>query len=240
MTSIAAAYGAWRFQAKAGGLVLLAALALLISPSLAPAWASAGASAGAHSTSRLLVLGDSLAAGYGLARDDGFQARLGAALAAAGHDVRLIDAAVSGDTSAGGRARLEWALAEGADAVFLELGGNDGLRGLDPRATEQNLAAILDALAARKIPVLLSGMYAPPNLGPEYGAEFRAAFDRLGARPGVIYDPFFLQGVAADRALNQQDGIHPNPAGVVKIVTRLLPLVERVIAEAQTPKAQPQ
>jgi acyl-CoA thioesterase-1 len=205
------------------GLVSLVALVLLASPSLA------------RTAPRLLVLGDSLAAGYGLARDDGFQARLSAALAAAGHNVRIIDAAVSGDTTAGGRARLEWALAEGADAVLLALGGNDGLRGLEPRVTEENLAAILDVLTARKIPVLLSGMVAPPNLGPEYGAEFFAVFDRLGARPGVIYDPFFLQGVAADPALNQPDGIHPNPAGVQKIVTRLLPLVERLLATVQPP-----
>jgi len=221
MTSIAAAYGAWRSRAKATGAVSFVALALL-------AFAAA-----AETAPRLLVLGDSLAAGYGLARDDGFQARLGAALAAAGHNVTIIDAAVSGDTTAGGRARLEWALAEGADAVFLELGGNDGLRGLDPRATEKNLAAVLDALAARKIPVLLSGMRAPPNLGPDYGAEFLAVFHRLGARPGVIFDPFFLESVVADPTLNQPDGIHPNPMGVQKIIARLLPLVERLLAEAR-------
>jgi len=180
---------------------------------------------------RILALGDSLTAGYGLAREDGFVAVLQAALRARGHDVRVIDAGVSGDTSAGGRARLDWALAEGADAAIVELGANDGLRGIDPRATEANLAAILDALAARRLPVLLSGMYAPPNLGSDYQREFRGVFDRLGTRPGVIYDPFFLEGVAADPALNQQDGIHPNPEGVRRIVARLLPLVERLIAE---------
>jgi acyl-CoA thioesterase-1 len=182
---------------------------------------------------RLLVLGDSLAAGYGLAHADGFEARLGAALAARGHQVALLDCAVSGDTTAGGRARLDWALGDGADAAIVELGGNDGLRGIDPRATEDNLAAILDALRARRIPVLLTGMLAPPNLGPEYGAAFRAAFARLGARPGVIFDPFFLEGVAGDPALNQADGIHPNPEGVRRIVARLLPLVERLLQEAQ-------
>lgn len=179
---------------------------------------------------RLLVLGDSLAAGYGLARADGFQPRLAEALRAHGHDVVMVDGAVSGDTTAGGRARLDWALADGADAAIVELGGNDGLRGLDPAATAANLTAILDALAARRIPVLLSGMLAPPNLGPEYGQEFRAVFDRLGARAGVIYDPFFLAGVARDPALNQPDGIHPNPEGVRRVVARLLPLVERLLA----------
>ncbi len=179
---------------------------------------------------RLLVLGDSLAAGYGLARQDAFQTRLAEALRAHGHDVAILDGAVSGDTTAGGRARLDWVLADGADAAIVELGGNDGLRGLDPAATEANLAAILDGLAAKRIPVLLSGMLAPPNLGPEYGREFRAVFDRLGARAGVIYDPFFLTGVARDPALSQPDGIHPNPEGVRRIVARLLPLVERLLA----------
>ncbi len=179
---------------------------------------------------RLLVLGDSLAAGYGLARPDGFQAQLVAALAAKGHQVTLVDGAVSGDTTAGGRARLDWALGDGADAAIVELGGNDGLRAIDPRATEANLAAILDALAAKRIPVLLTGMLAPPNLGPEYGAAFRDAFVRLGARPGLIFDPFFLEGVAGDRALNQADGIHPNPEGVRRIVARMVPLVEKLLA----------
>ena len=179
---------------------------------------------------RLLVLGDSLGAGYGLARDDAFQTRLAEALKAAGHDVAIVDGAVSGDTTAGGRSRLDWVLADGVDAALVELGGNDGLRGLDPAATEANLAAILDTLAARHIPVLLSGMLAPPNLGPDYGQAFRAVFDRLGARPGVIYDPFFLEGVAGDSALNQPDGIHPDPEGVRRIVARLLLLVERLLA----------
>lgn len=185
----------------------------------------------AAGTKRLLVLGDSLAAGYGLPASQGFEAQLAAALAAHGTPATIVDGAVSGDTTAGGRARLDWALADGADAALVELGGNDGLRGLDPQATAANLAAILDALAARHIPVLLSGMYAPPNLGRDYGAAFRAAFDRLGQRPGVIYDPFFLQGVAADPALNQPDGIHPNPEGVRRIVARILPAVQKLLAE---------
>ena len=180
---------------------------------------------------RLLVLGDSLGAGYGLAHADAFQSQLAAALLARGHDVAILDGAVSGDTTAGGRARLDWALADGADAAIVELGGNDGLRGIDPKDTEANLTAILDTLQARHIKVLLSGMYAPPNLGEDYGAAFRAVFARLGKRPGVLFDPFFLQGVAGDPALNQADHIHPNPEGVRRIVARLLPLVERLLGE---------
>ena len=188
-------------------------------------------SAGAASarTLKLLVLGDSLAAGYGLPHGDGFEAQLAQALKAHGRDVEIEDGAVSGDTTAGGRARLDWALGDGADAALVELGGNDGLRGLDPKETEANLGAILDALAARHIPVLLSGMYAPPNLGDDYERQFRAVFDALGKRPGVLYDPFFLQGVAADPALNQADRIHPNAEGVRRVVARLLPAVERLL-----------
>lgn len=180
---------------------------------------------------RLLILGDSLTAGYGLDAAEGFQARLAAALAARGRPVRLIDGAVSGDTSAGGLARLDWALADGADAALVELGGNDGLRGIDPAITESNLAAILDRLTARHIPVLLTGMEAPPNLGADYGARFRAVFTRLGARPGVLFDAFFLAGVAGDPDLNQPDHIHPNPRGVERIVARLTPLVEQLLSE---------
>ncbi len=176
---------------------------------------------------RILVLGDSLAAGYGLAQPDGFQAKLQAAFPG----ITLIDAAVSGDTTAGGLARLDWSLADGADAAIVELGGNDGLRGIDPRNTAANLTAILDALASRKIPVLLSGMYAPPNLGDAYQAEFRAVFDKLGARPGVIYDPFFLEGVAGDPALNQADRIHPNPEGVKRVIARISPKVVELLGK---------
>jgi acyl-CoA thioesterase-1 len=180
---------------------------------------------------RLLVLGDSLAAGYGLAAPDAFQAQLAAALRAHGHDVIILDGGVSGDTSAGGLARLDWALGDGADAAIVELGANDGLRGIDPRDTEANLTAILDTLRAKGVKVLLSGMYAPPNLGADYEAAYRAVFDRLSQRPGLLYDPFFLAGVAGDPALNQADHIHPNPQGVKIVVARLLPLVETLLAE---------
>ena len=188
---------------------------------------------------RLLVLGDSLTAGYGLPRAEGFQAQLAAALAATlgarGIAVRVIDGAVSGDTSAGGLARLDWVLADGADAAIVELGANDGLRGLDPREMERNLTAILDRLAAKKIRVLLSGMYPPSNYGPDYRREYRAVFERLGQRPGLLYDPFFLEGVATVRAFNQGDGIHPTGAGVARIVERLLPLIARLLTETRSP-----
>jgi len=183
---------------------------------------------------RLLVLGDSLSAGYGLPRQAGFQAQLRAALAARGWNVTMVDGAVSGDTSTGGRARLDWVLGERVDAAIVELGANDGLRGLDPAQMEANLTAILDRLAARGIPVLLTGMYAPPNLGPDYQAAFRAVFDRLGQRPGVLYDPFFLEGVALVDELNLPDRMHPNEAGIRRIVARILPAVERLLTTARS------
>lgn len=182
---------------------------------------------------RLLVLGDSLSAGYGLAAGDGFQARLGAALRADGFDVVVVDAAVSGDTSEGGRERLDWALGEGADAAIVELGANDGLRGLDPAAMEANLGAILDTLAARKVRVVLAGMLAAPNMGEAYGRAFREVFARLGARPGVIFEPFFLDGVAGEAGLNQADHMHPNPEGVRVVVRHVLPYVEEALRGAR-------
>jgi acyl-CoA thioesterase-1 len=185
----------------------------------------------ARAAPRLLVLGDSLTAGYGLPHADGFEVVLQQALKAAGRDVSIVDGAVSGDTTAGGRARLDWVLADGADAAIVELGANDGLRGLPPQDMEANLTAILDALAAKHIPVLLTGMYAPPNLGPDYQAAFRAVFDRLGKRPGMIYDPFFMEGVAMHPELIQADGLHPNAEGVKVEVARLLPLVEQLLSE---------
>jgi acyl-CoA thioesterase-1 len=177
---------------------------------------------------RLLILGDSLTAGYGLAAPDTFQTRLAAALHKAGYDVTLVDGAVSGDTTAGGLARLDWTIGDGA---IVALGGNDGLRGIDPKDTLANLTAILNDLRARHVKVLLSGMYAPPNLGPQYEQGFRAVFDALGRRPGILYDPFLLQGVAANPALNQADHLHPNPAGVNIEIARLLPLVEKLLDE---------
>ncbi|WP_432761290.1 arylesterase [Roseomonas alba] len=179
---------------------------------------------------RLLMLGDSITAAYGLARGQGLPARLEAALRAKGQQVRVIDAGVSGDTSAGGRARLDWAMADQPDAVIVALGGNDGLRGIEPGATRANLAAILDALKARGLPVMLAGMLAPPNLGAEYGREFAATFTRLSEEhPEIVFYPFLLDGVAGDPQLNQPDRIHPNEAGVAELVRRMLPAVESLL-----------
>lgn len=189
------------------------------------------ASAAQARTVKLLVFGDSLAAGYGLPHEQAFQAQLEDALRQDGFDIAILDGGVSGDTTAGGRARLDWALADKPDAVLVELGGNDALRGTDPTDTQANLAAILDTLQQQHIPVLLSGMVAPPNLGAAYGKQFAAVFDELGRRPGVLYDKFFLQGVAGDPALNQPDHIHPNADGVKRVVARIKPAVEKLLRE---------
>ncbi|MBX6745282.1 MAG: arylesterase [Acetobacteraceae bacterium] len=179
---------------------------------------------------RLLALGDSLTAGYGLPQGQGFVPQLQAALRAHGHDAQVLDAGVSGDTTAGGLARLDWALADQPQAAIVELGGNDGLRGLPPRETRANLDAILSRLKARGVPTLLAGMLAPPNLGADYGREFAEVFKSLARdHPEVVFYPFFLEGVAADPALNQPDGIHPNAKGVEVIVRRILPAVETLL-----------
>ena len=239
MLSIAVGYGGHAALRKASRcLAVLLALFTLPGAAPVPGPAPAPAPAPGPAPVRLLVLGDSLSAGYGLAHADGFEQQLARALAAAGHPVRIIDGAVSGDTSAGGRARLDWVLGapdatDAAQAAIVELGANDGLRGADPGQMRANLAAILDTLAARHIPVLLAGMYAPPNMGPDYERAYRAAFDDLGRRPGVIYDPFFLAGVARVPGLNQADGLHPNPDGVRRVVARLLPRVIALLARVR-------
>jgi acyl-CoA thioesterase-1 len=186
--------------------------------------------AAAQQPVRLLVIGDSLTAGFGLPPGEGFVPQLQAALEARGRSVRVIDAGVSGDTTAGGLARLDWALAEEPHAVLLELGANDGLRGLPPQQVRANLTAILDRLAARDLPVLLAGMLAPPNFGAAYGREFVAVFHDLAReRPELIFYPFFLEGVASDQTLNQPDGIHPNQQGVAEVVRRILPAVMELL-----------
>lgn len=180
----------------------------------------------------VLAFGDSLTAGYGLAAEDSFTRQLEAQLRAAGHDVAVRNAGVSGDTTAGGRARLAWTIAERPDLVLLELGANDGLRGIDPAETRRNLAAMLEELKRQQIPVLLAGMRAPPNLGRDYAQEFDGLFAALAAEYDVSYYPFFLDGVAAQPALNQADGIHPNAAGVRIIVERITPYVLRALEQS--------
>ncbi len=180
----------------------------------------------------IVALGDSLTAGYGLPQGQGFAVQLQDALRARGHDVSVIDAGVSGDTARGGLARLDWSVPVDADAVIVELGANDALRGLDPAITRQALSDIVKRLKARGHQVLLAGMRAPPNLGDEYTARFDAIYGDLAAQEKVLLYPFFLEGVAADPALNQADGIHPNADGVARIVEKILPAVEALIAQA--------
>ena len=178
---------------------------------------------------KLLVLGDSLTAGYGLPSEESFTAQLQAALKADGLNVTVVNAGVSGDTSAGGLARLDWLLADKPDVALVELGANDGLRGLDPQVTYDNLDAVLTRMGKRQVPVLLTGMYAPPNLGREYGEQFNGVFPRLAEKHGVLFYPFFLDGVAAERDLNQPDGIHPNAKGVAVLVARIMPHVKKLL-----------
>ncbi|MBL8807241.1 MAG: arylesterase [Rhodospirillales bacterium] len=199
--------------------------------SVAALWPFRGARA--QGIPRLLLLGDSLTAGYGLPANLAFPARLGAALAAAGISVEIVNAGVSGDTSAGGLARLDWAMGPKApEFAFVALGANDGLRGLDVGAMEKNLDAIVARLVARGAKVMLAGMKAPPNMGGEYAAAFAAVYPRVAQRNGAALYPFFLEGVAAVPDLNQADGIHPNPAGVEKIVSRLVPPLRAFLGKA--------
>ena len=182
---------------------------------------------------RLLVFGDSLVAGYGLPHEQGFEQQLQAALAKDGYPVIILDGGVSGDTSAGGRGRIDWALGDHPDAAIVELGANDGLRGSDPVQMQANLTAVLDTLDAHHVPTLLTGMEAPPNLGPAYGAQFRGVYTALSHRPGLLFDRFFLDGVAGDSSLNQADAIHPNPHGVMLVVARIKPAVEALLKEVK-------
>lgn len=177
----------------------------------------------------IVVLGDSLSAGYELAPDDAFPAKLEAALKAKGHDVTVVNAGVSGDTSTAGLERLDWSVGPEADAVIVELGANDMLRGLDPAVTRDALDRILARLKERNLPVLLAGMRAAPNLGHAYGEQFDPIYADLAGRYDALLYPFFLDGVATVSGLNLADGMHPNPEGVDVIVGRILPLVERLI-----------
>jgi acyl-CoA thioesterase-1 len=175
---------------------------------------------------QMVVLGDSLSAGYGLPGPAAFPARLQKALKSNGIDVDMINAGVSGDTSSGGRDRLDWSVPEGTEAVIVELGANDALRGIDPKITRQALSDIVTRLKARKIAVLLCGMLAPPNYGSEYAARFDSIYADLSKSFGVPLYPFFLEGVAADAKLNQADGLHPTAEGVDVIVKNILPTVQ--------------
>jgi acyl-CoA thioesterase-1 len=178
---------------------------------------------------RILVLGDSLTAGYGLNEQEAFPVRLEKALQAAGHNVSVINAGISGDTSAGGLARLDWALADEPEIVIIELGANDALRGLPPELTRKNLATIISRLKKEKTTILLTGMRAPRNLGSDYYTKFDQIYPELATQYRVEFYPFFLEGVATVSRYNQADGIHPNKEGIEVIVQKILPTVEKVI-----------
>ena len=181
---------------------------------------------------RIVGFGDSLMAGYGLQPGESFPEKLQAALKAKAHDVEVANAGVSGDTSSGGLSRLDWSVPDGTNLVVLELGANDMLRGIQPEVTEANLDSMLGKLKQRNIPVLLIGMRAAPNLGPDYQQAFDAVFPRLAQKHGVPLYPFFLDGVAADRTFLLEDGMHPNAAGIDRMVERVLPQVEQLLAAA--------
>jgi len=175
---------------------------------------------------KMVVLGDSLSAGLGLSGPAAFPIRLQKSLETKGIKVDMINAGVSGDTASGGRDRLDWSIPEGTEAVIIELGANDALRGTNPNVTRSALSDILTRLKARKIAVLLCGMVAPPNYGEDYAARFNAIYPELAKSFGVPLYPFFLDGVASDAKLNQPDGIHPTAEGVDVIVKNILPMVE--------------
>lgn len=216
-------------------IVLLAALAIF------GVYTRAGAETNAQSDKpvplRIVAFGDSLTAGYGLKPGRAFPDVLQIALRARGHDVEVINAGVSGDTTAAGLQRFEWAIPEDADGVILELGANDALRGQPVAETSANLDAILKRLSARGVPVLLAGMRSPENWGRDYHTSFDAMFPVLAQQHGVIFYPFFLDGVATDRSLNLDDGLHPNAKGIAVIVEKILPLAEQLLERAVARRA---
>ena len=207
------------FQASYERLLILFTAAVIMTASLS----------GAAAQQKLMVYGDSLVAGYGLDAGLGFPEQLQSALTASGRDIRVLNAGVSGDTTAGGLARLDWALADRPDAVIIVLGGNDLLRGLNPEQTRANLQAMLSRLRTDGIAVLLCGMLAPVNLGPDYRQQFDSLYPDLASEFGIDLYPFFLDGVALDPDLNLPDGLHPNPQGVAIITTRILPYVVKLL-----------
>jgi acyl-CoA thioesterase-1 len=198
----------------------IAVLMLALMTVANPAWAET------TKPIKLVVLGDSLSAGLGLPAQDAFPAKLQKALQAKGIAADMINAGVSGDTSSGGRDRLDWSVPEGTEGVIVELGANDAMRGIDPDLTRAALTDIVGRLKARKIAVMLCGMLAPPNFGADYGARFNSIYPDLAKQFDLPLYPFFLDGVAADAKLNQADGIHPTAEGVDIVVNNMLPTVE--------------
>ena len=182
---------------------------------------------------KIVALGDSLTAGYGLLAGDAFPVKLAAALKAKGVATQIVNAGVSGDTASGGLDRLDWAVSDDTDAVILELGANDALRGLDPKITRKAIDTMVKKLTDRRIPVLLCGMLAPPNLGNEYGKAFNSIYADVAKTHNVLLYPFFIDGIVTNPRLNQRDGLHPTAEGVDVIVQKILPSVEQLIARAK-------
>jgi acyl-CoA thioesterase-1 len=222
-------YGHWFAVVERLPALFLRSLVLGVTATVLLVTGTAAAQAPANKPIKLVVLGDSLSAGLGLPADAAFPARLQKALKAKGMEVDMVNAGVSGDTTSGGLARLDWSVAEGTQAVILELGANDALRGIDPKIPRAALEQILTRLKARHIAVLLCGMLAPPNFGTDYSAQFDAIYPDLAKAYAVPLYPFFLQGVAGDARLNQADGIHPTAEGVDVIVKAMLPSVEALL-----------
>ena len=214
------------------------ALVFLTVVMMAAGFASGTAEAGDPAPKiRIVAFGDSLTAGFGLPAKDAFPVRLEAALKQRGHAVEVVNAGVSGDTTAGGMARVAWAVPDGTDAVILELGANDALQGRDPSQARANLDAIVGRLTAKGVEVLIAGMRAPRNLGELYAAKFDPIFPDRAVKYRTLLYPFFLDGVALDASLNQGDGIHPNTTGVAVIVERIVPAVEQLIARVAAKRA---
>ena len=178
---------------------------------------------------RIVAFGDSLIAGFGLRANEAFPAQLENALKKRGHDVAIVNAGVSGDTTSGGLARLDWSVPDGTEALILVLGANDMLRGMEPELARKNLDEMIGRLKARKIEVLLAGMRAAPNMGADYAAKFDSIYASLAKQHDILIYPFFLDGVAGEREMNLNDGIHPTPKGVSLIVERIMPMVESLI-----------
>jgi acyl-CoA thioesterase-1 len=190
----------------------------------------AGPTRAADDPVRIVVLGDSLSAGYNLSASAAFPARLERALAAKGHAVKVANAGVSGDTASGGLARLDWSVPPGTEAVVLELGANDMLRAIDPKITRAALEAIMSRLKERRVAVLLAGMRAIPNLGVDYVGGFETIYVDIAAKYDPVFYPFFLEGIAGVAQLNQRDGLHPTAAGIDKVVAGILPKAEELVA----------
>lgn len=210
-------------------------LNLLVAVAAAGLWHTVSRAAADETV--IVALGDSLVAGYGLPQDQSFPAQLEAALRLRGKSVRVVNAGVSGDTASAALKRLDWALPDDADAVIVELGANDALQGLPPDGTKAALAAIIEKVQAKGLPVLLAGMEAPRNLGKDYVAAFAAIYPDLAAQYGVGLYPFFLEGAALNLRLMQKDGLHPNGKGVAVIVERIMPKVEMLLGAVQAEKA---